>query len=60
MNIIMNVRFEVFVAVTMKNAVFWDLTRCGSCKNLHSEKRITYNKRVDGISKVGTLAVTNN
>jgi hypothetical protein len=32
----MNVRFEVFTAVTMKNVkngVFWDVTLCGSCKN---------------------------
>jgi hypothetical protein len=28
------VRFEVFTAVTMKNGVFWDVTPCGSCKNL--------------------------
>jgi hypothetical protein len=27
------VRFEVFMAVSMKNAVFWDVTSCGSCKN---------------------------
>jgi hypothetical protein len=27
------VRFEVFMAVTMKNVVFWDLTQCGSRKN---------------------------
>jgi hypothetical protein len=27
-------RFEVFTAVTMKNGVFWDVTPCGSCKNL--------------------------
>jgi hypothetical protein len=27
------VRFEVFTAVTMKNAVFWDVTPYGSCKN---------------------------
>jgi hypothetical protein len=27
------VRFEVFTAVTMKNAVFWDVTPCDSCKN---------------------------
>jgi hypothetical protein len=27
------VRFEVFTAVTKKNAVFWDVTPCGSCKN---------------------------
>jgi hypothetical protein len=28
-----NVRFEIFTAVTMKNAVFWDVTTCGSCKD---------------------------
>jgi hypothetical protein len=28
------VRFEVLKAVTMKNGVFWDITPCGSCKNL--------------------------
>jgi hypothetical protein len=27
------VRFEVFTAVTMKNAVFWDVTPCRSCVN---------------------------
>jgi hypothetical protein len=27
------VRSEVFTAVTMKYAVFWDVTPCGSCKN---------------------------
>jgi hypothetical protein len=27
------VRFEVFTAVTMNNAVFWDVMACGSCKN---------------------------
>jgi hypothetical protein len=32
---IIGVRFEVFTAVTMKNAVFWDVTPCGSCKNRH-------------------------
>jgi hypothetical protein len=24
-------RFEVFTAVTMKNAVFWNVTPCASC-----------------------------
>jgi hypothetical protein len=32
-NISINVRFEVFTAVTMKNGVFWDITLCGSCKS---------------------------
>jgi hypothetical protein len=31
------VRFEVFTAVTMKNAVFWDVTLCGSYKS-HTAK----------------------
>jgi hypothetical protein len=26
-------RFEAFKAVAMKNAVFWDVTPCGSCKS---------------------------
>jgi hypothetical protein len=28
-----SVRFEVSTAVTTKNAIFWDVTLCGSCKN---------------------------
>jgi hypothetical protein len=27
------VSFEVYMAVTMKNSVFWDVMSCGSCKN---------------------------
>jgi hypothetical protein len=27
------VRFDVFMAANMKNAVFWDVTPCGSCEN---------------------------
>jgi hypothetical protein len=27
------VRFEVFTEMTMENAVFWDVTPCGYCKN---------------------------
>jgi hypothetical protein len=33
LNISSNVRFEIFMAVTMKTAVFWGVTLCGSCKN---------------------------
>jgi hypothetical protein len=29
--------FEVLTAVTMKKAVFWDVTPCGACKNHVSE-----------------------
>jgi hypothetical protein len=27
-------KIEVFTALTMKNGDFWDVTPCGSCKNL--------------------------
>jgi hypothetical protein len=27
------VGFGVFTPVAMKNAIFWDVTPCGSCKN---------------------------
>jgi hypothetical protein len=30
---LLQIRFEVFTAVTMKTGVFWDVTPCGSCKN---------------------------
>jgi hypothetical protein len=30
------VKFEVFTAVTMKSAAYWDVTSCGSYKNQHS------------------------
>jgi hypothetical protein len=33
LNINMLVGYEVSTAVTMKNALFWDVTPCGSCKN---------------------------
>jgi hypothetical protein len=27
------IKSEVFMAAIMKNAVFWDVAQCGSCKN---------------------------
>jgi hypothetical protein len=30
---LINVRFEAFTAVTMKNVVFWDVAICRSCVN---------------------------
>jgi hypothetical protein len=39
-----NLRFEVFTAVTMKNGVFWDVTPCGSCKNLQEPHGVTSQK----------------
>jgi hypothetical protein len=54
------VRIKVFTAVTMKNAVFWDIMPCGSCKNRLSEERrfleephgVTSQKTAFFISKV--------
>jgi hypothetical protein len=34
------------VTVTMKNAVFWDVTSCGSCKNRHFASIITVTRLV--------------
>jgi hypothetical protein len=31
------VRFDIFTAVTMKNAVFWDVMSRGCCKNRRFE-----------------------
>jgi hypothetical protein len=33
LNLLEIVRFEGFTAMTMKNAVFWDVAPCGSCKS---------------------------
>jgi hypothetical protein len=33
MILLLNVRYDVFTVMTMKNAVLWDVTPCGSCKN---------------------------
>jgi hypothetical protein len=32
------VRFEVFMEVSMKNAVFWDVAPCRSCVNQRSSE----------------------
>jgi hypothetical protein len=54
------VKFEVFSAVTTKNAAFWDVTPCGSCKNRRFEKRIASIIKVTRIGELSTLAVTRN
>jgi hypothetical protein len=54
------VRFEVFTAVTMKTAVFWDVTPCSYCENRVSEERTVSIIRVKRIRNIRTLAVTNN
>jgi hypothetical protein len=56
-----DVRFEVFTAVTMKNAVFWDVTQCGFVRTDVSEERIASIIRATRIGEHGTtLAVNSN
>jgi hypothetical protein len=31
--IVIDVRFEVSMVVTIKNAIFWDVMLCGSCRS---------------------------
>jgi hypothetical protein len=53
-------RFEVFTAVTMKNAISWDMAPCASVRTEVREERIA-SITVKRISKLGTtLAVTSN
>jgi hypothetical protein len=44
------VGFEVFMAVTMKNAVFWDVMTCGSCKNNVSDELVASSFRIKEIT----------
>jgi hypothetical protein len=56
-----SVRFQVSTAVTMKNAIFWDVLPYDSCKNRLSEERIAAIIRIGRISELGTtLAVISN
>jgi hypothetical protein len=47
-----HVRFKIFTVVTMKNAVFWDVTTYGSCKSRSSGKKNWRTRK--------TIAVTGN
>jgi hypothetical protein len=40
-------RFEVFTAVTMKNAVICDVTPCGCCKNRRFGGTLSLHHQVD-------------
>jgi hypothetical protein len=54
-------RFEFFTAVTMKNAIFWDVTSCGFVRTDVSEECVASIIRVTRISKLRTtLQVTSN
>jgi hypothetical protein len=55
------VRFEVFTAVTMKSAVFWNVTPCDSCKNRRSGGTYSLHHQGDKNRRAKkTLAVTSN
>jgi hypothetical protein len=56
-NFLLLLRFEVFMVVTMKNAVFRDVVLCGSCKNQHITS-IIWVTRTDELGTM--LAVTSN
>jgi hypothetical protein len=46
--------------MTMKNAVFWDVTPCGSCKNRHFEGTYRLHHQGDKNRSVHLLLVTSN
>jgi hypothetical protein len=48
------VRFEVFTAVTMKNAVFWDVAPCISCVNRRFGGTYRFRLQVRKIRERGT------
>jgi hypothetical protein len=57
----MDVRFEVFIAVTMRNPVFCDVTPCGSCKDRRFEGKYSVHQKRYKIGELGTTtAVTSN
>jgi hypothetical protein len=39
----------------LKNAVFWHVTPCGSCKNRVFEERISFIIKVTTIGEIGTM-----
>jgi hypothetical protein len=56
-----DLRVEVFTAMTVNNAVFWDVMLCGSCKNRCFEVTYHLHGQDDKIIELGkTLAVTSN
>jgi hypothetical protein len=49
------IRIEVYVVVTMKNAIFWDVTLCSSYKNCRFEECMASISRVKRTSDLGTV-----
>jgi hypothetical protein len=54
-NIFLFVRFEVFMSVTMKNVVFWDITPCGCYKNRRFGGTHHLHYQVIRIGELGTI-----
>jgi hypothetical protein len=54
------VRYELLTAVTVKNAVFWEVRPWGLVKTDVSDEYIASIIRVTRIGELGTLAVTSN
>jgi hypothetical protein len=52
------VRFEVSMAVTIKNAVLWDVTQRGSCTDVSEECRASI-IRVTRMGELGTTVSSN-
>jgi hypothetical protein len=52
------VRFEVFTAVTMENAVFWDVTPCGILRNLLPSSRILVTLMKEALCSSETSVLT--
>jgi hypothetical protein len=53
-NAVLICKFEVFTAVTMKNAVFWDVAPCRSCVNRRFGGTYRLNLQGRKIGKRGT------
>jgi hypothetical protein len=52
---IIPVRFKVFTVVAMKNAVFWDVTPCGSCKNIRFRGTYRHHLQGEKLDELGTM-----
>jgi hypothetical protein len=53
-------RFQGFMAVTMKDAIFWDVRHVALVRTDVLEECITPIIRVTRLSELGTLSVTTN
>jgi hypothetical protein len=59
-NIYVLASFEVFTVLTIKDAVFWDITPCDSCMNSHFTRMYCHHHQVTTVELGAVLAVTSN